>query len=93
MNIPLCGGRVQKDDIKVALSTKLCASSNKSRTNIAADMNNNIKDVFLLIKQTISEGTSAFIEPKNRAFFGSSTTIIKINRFDYSFTQPHNRSR
>ncbi len=93
MNIPLCAGRVQKDDIKVALSTKLCASSNKSRTNIAADMNNNIKDVFLLIKQTISEGTSAFIEPKNRAFFGSSTTIIKIYRFDYSFTQPHNRSR
>lgn len=77
MNIPLCAGRVRLKVIQVALSTKLCASSNKSKSNIAIDMNNNIKDVFMLIKQPISEGISLLIEPKNSVCFGLSTTIIK----------------
>ena len=92
MNIPLCAGRVPNYDIEVAISTKLCASSNKSRTNIAADMNSNIKDVFVLIKQPISEGISAYIQSKNSVFFGSSTMIIKTNPFDFNFTLTHNRS-
>lgn len=71
MNIPLCPGRVTPNDIKVALSTKLCASSNKSKSNIAIDMNANIKDVFTLIKQPISERISRLTKPKNRVFFGS----------------------
>jgi hypothetical protein len=52
-------------------------------------MNNNIKDVFVLIKQPISEGIHTIIEPKNRVFFGLSTTITKINSFDFNFTPQH----
>ncbi len=77
MNIPLCAGRVIISFIKVALTTKLCASTNKSKTNIAIDMNNNIKDVFVLIKQAISERITELTKPKNSVFFGSSITIIK----------------
>lgn len=48
MNIPLCPGRV-------ALTTKLCAASSRSKNNIAVDMNKNIKEVFTLLKQPVSE--------------------------------------
>jgi hypothetical protein len=87
MNIPLCAGRVIPSVIKVALSTKLCASSNKSKGNIAIDMNNNIKDVFILIKQSISERISVLIKSKNSAFFGSSTMIIKKSHYGWNTSQ------
>ena len=67
MNIPLCPGRV-------ALTTKLCPASSRSKNNIAVDMNKNIKAVFTLLKQPVSERKPAPTQMRSSACFGSSTT-------------------
>ena len=40
--------------MKIALNSKLCAGSSRSKNNISVDMNRNIKEVYGLLKQPVS---------------------------------------
>ena len=55
MNIPSVPGRVTPSPKQIALNTKLCPSSSRARNTVTIDMSKNIKEVFTLLKQPVTD--------------------------------------
>ena len=63
--------------IQVALNTKLCSSQSRARNTVTVDMSKNIKEVYSLLKQNITDSTSIITQNKNTVSSGTSIFSIK----------------